>query len=96
MLVATREILLDKLLKLPALIDAYQRNDADFVRQANAWFQELEKALNQLRSPLTSLVANQRGRVVSALEGYREPALANAPTDTCCLRTPCAATWRHG
>ena len=77
MLVATREILLEKLLQLPALIDAYQRNDADFVQQVNSWFQELERALSQLRSPLASLVANQRGRIISALDGYREPALAN-------------------
>jgi hypothetical protein len=75
MLFATREILLEKLLKLPALIDAYQRNDVGFVERSNHWLQELEQSLNQLRNPLTSKVANERGRVISALEGYRDPAL---------------------
>jgi hypothetical protein len=71
MLAATREIILDKLLKLPPLIDAYQRNEVSFVEQANHWLKDVEQALSQLRSPLTSLVANQRGRIVSAADGYR-------------------------
>lgn len=75
MLAIAREILLDKLLKLPPLINAYQRNDVEFVPRANQWLQELEQALNQLRSPLTSMVAQQRGRIISAKEGYRDAEL---------------------
>jgi hypothetical protein len=77
MLFSTREILLDKLLKLPTLIDAYQRNDVDFVAQANSWLLELERSLSQLRNPLTSLVASQRSRIISAQEGYREAPLSS-------------------
>lgn len=73
MLFATREILLEKLLKLPELIDAYQRNDSDFVAHANSWLLELERSLGQLRNPLTSMVANQRSRLLSVQDGYRDP-----------------------
>lgn len=76
MLFATREILLEKLLKLPTLIDAYQRNDVDFVGQANSWLLELERSLSQLRNPLTSLVASQRSRIISVQDGYRESSLS--------------------
>ena len=76
MLFATREILLDKLLSLPALIDTYQRGDSDFVLLANTWLQELEQSLAQLRSPLTSLVARERARVISAQDGLRDPSIS--------------------
>jgi hypothetical protein len=72
MLAATREILLDKLLTLPEMIDAYQRNEIGFASRSAAWLQELEQSLMQLRSPLASTVANQRARIVSALDGYSE------------------------
>jgi hypothetical protein len=75
MLAATREIILNELLKLPSLIDAYQRNESNFVQQATRWLKNLEHSLNQLRSPLTPLVANQRGRIICATEGYRHPEL---------------------
>lgn len=75
MLVATREIILEKLLYLPHLVDAYQRNEVGFVVQTNTWLQELEQALSRLRSPLTSLVARERARIVAALDGFREPTL---------------------
>jgi hypothetical protein len=75
MLFATREILLEKLLHLPKLIDAYQRNDVDFVARAIDWLLDVEKSLSQLRSPLTSLVASQRSRIISAQNNYRESSL---------------------
>jgi hypothetical protein len=76
MLAVTREILLVKLLTLPTLIDSYQRNEVNFAAQTNIWLKELEQSLAQLRNPLTSLVANQRARIVSALDGYSEAALS--------------------
>jgi len=77
MLAATREILLAKLLTLPELIDAYHRNDVDFAARANRWLQELEQSLMQLRSPLASTVANQRARIVSAMDGYSDALVGN-------------------
>lgn len=75
MLVATREVILEKLLLLPALIDAYQQGDVGFPARAVSWLQELERSLAQLRSPLTSLASRQRARIVAAQNGYREAPL---------------------
>ncbi|MCF6178607.1 MAG: hypothetical protein L3J63_04350 [Geopsychrobacter sp.] len=75
MLIATREILLEKLLLMPALIDTYQRNDVGFAAKATGWLLELEQVLNRLRSPLTSVVANERGRIVAAQDGFCDSTL---------------------
>lgn len=75
MLVATREIILQKLLLLPALIDAYQQGEVGFADKANSWLQELEQSLAKLRSPLTSLASRQRARIIAAQNGFREEPL---------------------
>ncbi|MBP8829543.1 MAG: hypothetical protein KBG98_07815 [Desulfobacter sp.] len=72
MLVATREIILQKLLLLPALIDAYQQGEVGFADKAISWLHELEQSLAKLRSPLTSLASRQRARIVAAQNGFRE------------------------
>lgn len=75
MLVATREIILQKLLLLPTLIDAYQQGEVGFAAKANSWLQELEQSLAQLRSPLTSLASRQRARIIATQNGFREALL---------------------
>lgn len=75
MLVATREILLEKLLLLPRLVDAYQQGEVGFAARAGQWLKDLETSLAQLRSPLTALVSRQRARIIAAQDGFREPAL---------------------
>lgn len=75
MLVATREIILEKLLLLPRLIDAYQQGEVGFAAKAIRWLQDLEQSLSQLRSPLTSSASRQRARIIAAQNGYREEAV---------------------
>ena len=74
MLFATREIIVEKLLLLPQLIDAYQQGEVGFATKATRWLQDLEQSLSQLRSPLTSLASRQRARIIAAQNGYREEA----------------------
>jgi len=73
MLVATREIIVDKLLELPALMDLYQKGEVSFSVRAMSWLQDVEDALSRLRSPLTSLVARERARIIAAADGFRDP-----------------------
>lgn len=76
MLVVTREVCLEQLLQLPPLIDAYQRGDLNFAERAVHWLRELEQGLGRLRSPLTSLASRQRARIIAAMDGFSDPALA--------------------
>lgn len=77
MLVATREVYLEKLLQLPRLIDAYQQGEVGFAAKATQWLRDLERSLGQLRSPLVSLASRQRARIIAAHDGFREPVLKN-------------------
>ncbi len=78
MLVATREIILEKLLMLPQLVDAYQHGETGFAARAGQWLKDLEHSLARLRSPLTALVSRQRARIIAAQDGFREPVLNSA------------------
>lgn len=75
MLAATRETILEELLNLSRLVNAYQHHEPDFAIQANSWLLQLENTLQKLRSPLAASVSSQRGRISSATEGYGEPNL---------------------
>lgn len=77
MLVATREILLEKLLLLPHLVDAYQHGESGFAARADQWLKDLEQSLSRLRSPLTALVSRNRARIIAARDGFREPVLSS-------------------
>jgi hypothetical protein len=75
MLVYTREKILGHLQETPALIDRYQRRDPAFPAAVLAWLAAIEETLGQLRLPLASLVAAERGRILAVGDGYRDPAL---------------------
>ncbi len=70
-----RETLASALLKLPALVDAYQQRDPLFATQAIHWLGELEKAMQQLRLPLAAMLAGERAKVLAVNDGYRDPLL---------------------
>lgn len=76
MLAYTREALVERLLQVPALISLYQGQDAAFLPTTLQWMSETEALLKQLRSPLTALCASERGRVLAAIDGFRDAELA--------------------
>lgn len=75
MLSYTREALVERLLQVPALISLYQGQDAAFLPTTLQWMSETEALLKQLRSPLASLCASERGRLLAAIEGFRDAEL---------------------
>ncbi len=76
MLVATREIIIEKLLSLSKLIDLYQSGEVGFAEKTIVWLKDTEDSLSRLRSPLTSQASRQRSRVVAAVDGFRENGLS--------------------
>lgn len=75
MITVLREELLAQLGELPALIDLYTNTDGQFVEYALDWLSKCESVLMRFRSPLAGQVANQRGRIVVANDGYQDPLL---------------------
>lgn len=73
MLAVTRERLVDHLQRASALVDTYARRDPDYPRRVLAWMTELEETLGQLRSPLASMVAAERGLITAVDDGLRPP-----------------------
>ena len=72
MLALTREKLVTHLQKTPSLVDMYQQRNPAFVEKTVTWLAELEQILLQVRSPLASHVAAERGRILAVFDGYRD------------------------
>jgi hypothetical protein len=68
-----RERLLDRLLALKAVTDLYEARDPDFPAASVAWLEETSQALGKLRHPLASLAVAEKGRLLAAADGLREP-----------------------
>jgi hypothetical protein len=73
MLALTRETLLARLLLVPGLADRYQRREPDFPAAVAGWLRDGEQALARLRSPLASLCAAERARLLAGADGGAEP-----------------------
>jgi len=71
MLALTRERIVAHLQQVAQLIDVYQRRDPTFVDKTVTWLSELEEMLLQLKNPLASFVAVERGKVLALSDGYR-------------------------
>lgn len=69
MLIYSRERLLAELLKVGTLVDRFVQHESEFPQSVMAWFTQLEQLLGQLRSPLSGMVATERGRILAALAG---------------------------
>lgn len=80
MLAYTREKILGHLQETPGLTDLYQRHEPSFPSAVVAWLAGVEDSLSQLRLPLASLVAAERGRILAAGDGFRDPAIPERMT----------------
>ncbi|MDY6857247.1 MAG: hypothetical protein SWO11_21605 [Thermodesulfobacteriota bacterium] len=72
MLALTRERISVHLQELPILIDLYQKHDSMFINKTVIWLFDLEKILLQIRNPLASFVAIERGKILAISDGYRD------------------------
>lgn len=72
MLLLTRHMLNEHLLKLPELTDRYAAHDAGFVPGSLSWLAEVEQTLLRLRLPLAGMVASARSQVLATKDGFRE------------------------
>lgn len=73
MLALTREKLLSHLRDIPMLVNMYQHGDPLFAQKTVRWLEQVEETLVQLRSPLVSLVAAGRGKILATSDGYAGP-----------------------
>jgi hypothetical protein len=70
MLAFTRERMMDSLSQVSKLIDMYQRRESQFIEKTVAWLTAAEESLLQIKSPLASFVAAERGKLLAASDGY--------------------------
>ncbi len=70
MLAFTRERMMDSLSQISELINMYQRRDSQFIETTVAWLKASEESLLQIKSPLASFVAAERGKLLAASDGY--------------------------
>jgi len=75
MLAYTREQLVTHLLETPEIFKLYQAHDPLFADRVVVWLSQTEETLLKLRLPAASRLAAERGSIVAAGEGYRDPAL---------------------
>lgn len=75
MLAYTREKILVLLQETTPLVNLYQQRNPTFPAAVVSWMAQVEESLGQLRLPLTALVAGERGRILAAADGFRDPAL---------------------
>ncbi|OQX64135.1 MAG: hypothetical protein B5M56_00745 [Desulfococcus sp. 4484_241] len=80
MLALTRERISAHLQKVPILIDLYQKHDSMFINRTVMWLFDLEKILLQVKDPLASFVAIERGKFLAISDGYRDPSSQTIPT----------------
>ncbi len=72
MLAVTRELVLGHLAELSTLVNKYGDRQA-YVQEVLAWCMRVEQSLGRVRSPLASLVAAERGRILATPDGLRDP-----------------------
>ena len=73
MLALTREKFLGHLQEIPHLIFLYQKGADNFVKETIVWLEQTEESLLQLRNPLASFVASERGKIAAVHDGYIAP-----------------------
>ena len=64
MLAYTRERVIVHLHEIPPLIDLYQMHNPLFIEKTIVWLDSVENSLMQLRNPLASFVATERGKII--------------------------------
>jgi hypothetical protein len=74
-LTVLREELLGHLSQLPSVFDLYTNNDSAFVTQALNWLSSAEATLLKFRNPNAALLATERGHILTAKDGYCDPAI---------------------
>ena len=89
MLAMTRQVLIDLLLEIPALVDRYQAQDPGFVPAAVSWMERAETDLGRLRHPAAAFVAARRSLVLAASDGHRLPGV-DAPSGRKAVRASAA------
>lgn len=72
MLLVKREKILTHLQEVPQLVDKYQAKDLSFIADVLQWLANTEQSLQQVRSPLSSLVASERAKILAVADGYRD------------------------
>jgi hypothetical protein len=82
MLTVIREELTKHLLELPEITNLYVLQDPDFEVQTVGWLVMVEKTLSRFRNPSVSLAAAQKGRIMSARDGYVEPEFSGKKVNT--------------
>lgn len=73
----TREQLMIHLLETPEIFRLYQAHDPLFAERVVAWLTRTEETLTKLRLPAAGRLAAERGCIVAATEGWRDPALGS-------------------
>jgi hypothetical protein len=73
-----RQELLEHLARLPAVFELYRNADPRFMPEAVAWLSAIEATLLRFRSPKASQLAAERGLILAAADGYRDPQVASA------------------
>jgi hypothetical protein len=71
-LVITREMLVQRLLELPALASAYADQEPWFNDRLVSWVEAVEAALIRLRHPMAGHIAVQRSTLTAAIAGHCE------------------------
>ena len=77
MLSVTREKLLSHLCELSGIVDSFAKRDV-YVQGVLAWMSRVEQTLQQVRSPMASAMAAERGRILAVADGLRDPEIAEA------------------
>lgn len=67
-----------QLAQIPAVMDFASRGDADFPARAQQWLGNAEQMLGRLRRSEVALLAMLKGKLLSALEGQRDPQVSLA------------------
>lgn len=68
-----RERILERLLALRSITEKYAARDPSFPGAVGDWHDATARVLGELRHPLAGLAAAERGRVIAAADGLRDP-----------------------
>jgi len=91
MLAATRQLVMQRLDEVPRLVDRFSRREAQ-TPEVLEWFSRVEQVLTRLRSPLASMVASERGRVVATPDGLHDPEVREQASGRKALRAMTAVS----
>lgn len=73
MLALTREKMMDCLHEATSLVNRYQKRDPLFIEKTVEWLAATEEALQQIKSPIASFVAAERGKLIATTDGFIDP-----------------------